>query len=96
MVGLIVSMGIIIETGCKCIPWWVVEMWTRGMITCMYIIPSSNIVVVLMVHLQQFKTSYHMQLQCNSCKSQTWLTTYVCIMCINYQIEDSFSIHLQL
>jgi hypothetical protein len=37
-----------------------------------------------------------MQLQCNSLKSQTWLITYVYTMCINYRIEDLFSIHLQL
>jgi hypothetical protein len=52
-------------------------MWTRGMITCMYIIPSYNIVVALVAHLQHFYNSCDMQLQWNSLKNQTWLTTYV-------------------
>jgi hypothetical protein len=29
----------------------VVEMWTCGMIACMYIVPSCNIVVVLVANL---------------------------------------------
>jgi len=37
-----------------------------------------------------------MQIQCNSKKNQTWLIKYVCMMCINYRIEDPFSTHLQL
>jgi hypothetical protein len=47
-------------------------------------------------HLQHFKNSCDMQLQCNFKKSQTWVTTYVCMICINYHIEDPFSTHLQL
>jgi hypothetical protein len=33
---------------------WVEEMWTHGMIACMYIVPNYNIVVALVAHLQQF------------------------------------------
>jgi hypothetical protein len=36
------------------------------------------------------------RLQCNSLKSQTCLTTYICMICINDSIEDPFSTHLQL
>jgi hypothetical protein len=70
-------------------------MWTHGMIACMYIVPSCNIVVTLMAHLKQFWNSCHMQLQCNLEKiKHGWL--HVCTMCINYHIEDPFPIHLQL
>jgi len=30
-------------------------MWTRGMIACMYIVLSYNIVVILVTHLQHLK-----------------------------------------
>ncbi len=71
-------------------------MWTHGMIASMYIVLSYNIVVILVTHLQHFKNSCDMQLQCNFFKNQTWLTTYVCMICINCHIEDPFSTHLQL
>jgi hypothetical protein len=58
---------------------------------------SCNIVVALMAHLQLF---LKVVVTCNYNaifeKNQTWLIIYVCTMCINYCIEDPFSIHLQL
>jgi hypothetical protein len=34
------------------------KMWTHGM----YIVPNCNIIVILVAHLQQILSSYHMQL----------------------------------
>jgi len=70
-------------------------MWTHGMIACIYIVPSCNIVVVLMTHLQQFysvaKCNYNAILE-----KSNMVDYIICTMCINYCIKDPFSIHLQL